>query len=318
MIERDEPLSRQMRKREWGSGAPVIALHPLGLESSAFGGFGRALARRGMRTIAVDLPGFGQTPAPNLPLTMSVLAQPVIELARRMRRRPAIVGISMGGRVALEAALQAPEQFRSVVAIAPYLPWLRHSALLRGAWILSPSAAERWFPLEKAWPLLKRIADFSMQSPRLRDDEVAQAGARLVYNLSCPATRASFVSAAREMALDPAFGPHGFWTRLPDLGVPAAFVWGGRDRRVGTGFTAPVARSLPEAPQLHLACVAHALNGPHHRCLAETVGALLDEKDAFPKREHEEAAGEPVEIDCLVESEPLADTEVTPAVVEAG
>ncbi len=314
MIERDEPSGIQLHKREWGSGAPVIALHPLGLESSAFAGFGRALAYRGMRTVAVDLPGFGATPAPNRRLTMSVLAQPVIELARRMHRRPAIVGISMGGRVALEAALQAPDQFRSVVAIAPYLPWLRHRALLRAAWILSPPAAERWFPLEKAWPLLKRIADISMRSPQLRDDELAQAGARLIYNFSCPATRASFVSAAREMALDPAFGPDGFWSRLPDLSVPAAFVWGGRDRLVGTRSAAPVARSLPHVLQLHLACVAHALNGPHHRCLAEAVAALLDEKDAFPKREHEESAGEPVEVDCLVESERLVDEEVAAAV----
>ena len=316
MIERVEPSGMQMRKREWGSGAPVIALHPLGLESSAFGGFGRALARRGMRTIAVDLPGFGATPAPNAPLTMSVMAQPVIELARRMRRRPAIIGISMGGRVALEAALQAPDQFRSVVAIAPYLPWLRHRVLLRGARILSPSAMVRWFPLEKAWPLLKRIADISMRSPQLRDDEVAQAGARLVYNLSYPATRASFVSAAREMALDPAFGPDGFWSRLPDLSVPATFVWGGRDRLVGTRSAAPVARSLPDVLQLQLACVAHVLNGPHHRCLAETVGALLDVKDAFPK--HKQAAGGPLVVDCLLESESLADEEVTAAVGEAG
>ncbi len=76
-------------------------------------------------------------------------------------------------------------------------------------------------------------------------------------------------------------------------------------------------RAPLHVPQLHLACVAHALNGPHHRCLAETVGALLDEKDAFPKREHQEAAGEPVEVDCLVESEPLAHEKVAAAVGEA-
>ena len=32
--------------REWGRGAPVIALHPLGLDSSGFEGFGNVLARR--------------------------------------------------------------------------------------------------------------------------------------------------------------------------------------------------------------------------------------------------------------------------------
>ncbi|MEW6271121.1 MAG: hypothetical protein AB1689_17705 [Thermodesulfobacteriota bacterium] len=60
-------------RREWGDGQPVIAMHPLGLESSAFEGFGRVLARHGMRTIAVDLPGFGRTPMPAGRLTPAVL-----------------------------------------------------------------------------------------------------------------------------------------------------------------------------------------------------------------------------------------------------
>ena len=58
-----------LHRREWGTGQPVIAMHPLGLESSAFEGVGRALARRGLRTIAVDLPGFGRTPAPDTALS---------------------------------------------------------------------------------------------------------------------------------------------------------------------------------------------------------------------------------------------------------
>ena len=75
-----------MYKREWGEGEPVIALHPLGLESSGFAGFGKALARRGMRTIAVDLPGFGRTPAPDAPLSPAVLAAPVIAIDRTASR----------------------------------------------------------------------------------------------------------------------------------------------------------------------------------------------------------------------------------------
>ena len=71
-----------LHRREWGVGQPVIAMHPLGLDSSAFEGFGQLLARRGMRTIAVDLPGFGRSPVPDRPLTPAVLAESVIELAR--------------------------------------------------------------------------------------------------------------------------------------------------------------------------------------------------------------------------------------------
>lgn len=262
-----------LHRREWGSGQPVIAMHPLGLESSAFEGFGQALRRRGMRTIAIDLPGFGRTPAPDAPLTAAVLAAPVVALARSLDTPPVVLGISMGGRVALEAALEAPDAFRAVVAIAPYLPWRRFRFLLEAARLVSPALAD-WMPLEAVWPALRWLARGFETLPYLRDDELAQAGARLVYFLSCPATRAGFLSAAREMALDPAFGEHGFWTRLPRLAIPAAFVWGERDQLVSLRFSGSVARTCPQAAQVLLPCVGHWVNGPHHRCLAEAVAGL--------------------------------------------
>lgn len=262
--------------RTWGIGDPVIALHPLGPESSAFAGVGSVLARRGYRTIAVDLPGFGRTPASERPPTPAVLAEPVIALARVLSPPPVLVGLSMGGRVALEVALTAPEAVRAVIPIAPYLPWRRFRALLHGARLIDARLAGL-LPLEHAWPLLRSLATLLEALPYLRDDEVAQAGMRFVYYLACPATRATFFAAAREMALDPAFGPDGFWTRLAALPVRAAFVWGERDRLVTPRFASGVARTLPGAPQRVLPCAGHWWNGPHHVCLAELVADLVTE-----------------------------------------
>lgn len=260
--------------RRWGTGAPVIALHPLGLESSGFAGVGRALARRGLQTIAVDLPGFGRSPAPAVPLTPAVLAEPVIALARQLSEPPVVLGISLGGRVALEVALRAPEAVRGVIAIAPALPRRRHRAILAPVRLLDPRLAE-WLPLERAWPVLRWLAQSVERIPYLRDDEIAQAGARLVYYFACPATRLSFLSAAREMLLEPAYGPRGFWDRLPGLRVSALFVWGERDRLIATSWAHHVARAHPSASQMLLPCVAHWLNGPHHRCLAEAVAEAV-------------------------------------------
>jgi pimeloyl-ACP methyl ester carboxylesterase len=261
-------------RREWGDGQPVIAMHPLGLESSAFEGFGMVLARHGMRTIAVDLPGFGRTPMPAVRLTPAAMAEPVIALARSLERPPVLLGISMGGRVALEAALTAPDAFLGVISIAPYLPWLRYRLLMDRAWVIDPRIAD-WMPLEHAWPVLRWLARALETLPYLRDDEVAQAGARLVYYMSCPATRAGFIAAARELALDQPFGEHGLWTRLPGIAVPATFVWGKRDQLVSLRFSRVVARAAPRVPQLLLPCLGHWVNGPHHRCLAATVAGLV-------------------------------------------
>ena len=263
-----------LHRCEWGDGQPIIAMHPLGLDSSAFAGMGTVLARYGMRTIAVDLPGFGRTPSPTERPTPAVMAAPVIELARSLPVPPVVLGISLGGRVALEAALTAPRAFRGTIAIAPFLPWLRHRFLLERAAALDPRMAD-WMPFEYAWPLLRWLARALETLPWLREDEVAQAGARLVYYMSCPATRAAFIAAMREMALDPPYGERGLWTRLAQIDVPAAVVWGQRDQLVSLRFSRAVARTCPRVPQMLLPCLGHWVNGPHHRCLAGAVADLV-------------------------------------------
>jgi pimeloyl-ACP methyl ester carboxylesterase len=275
--------------REWGAGQPVVALAPLGLESSAFAGVGELLSRRGFRTIAVDLPGFGRTPLPDEPLTPAVLAAPVIALARTLDPPPILLGVSLGGRVALEVALTAPEACRAVIPVAPYLPWRRYRTWLDWAAWLDPRMAD-WLPLEAAWPALRWLAAFLERTPWVRDDALAQAGARLVYYLACPATRAAFISAARELALDPAFGAHGLWTRLGRLRVPSTFIWCERDQLVSLRFSGPATRTCPQAAQALLPCAGHWLNGPHHRCLAMAVAdiapRLLSGDEERPRTRH--------------------------------
>ena len=96
----------------WGEGPPVLALHGLGLESSSFTGLARGINELGLQMLAADLPGFGLTPAPETPLSPAVLAQPVLELAARLDSKPLVMGMSLGARVALEAALLEPDLFR--------------------------------------------------------------------------------------------------------------------------------------------------------------------------------------------------------------
>lgn len=266
--------SERLHYQEWGAGDPVIALHPLALESTAFTGLAALLAERGLRTLAVDLPGFGRSPAPEEPLTPARLAGPVIELARSLERPPLLVGMSLGARVALEAALLEPEAVRGVVAVVPFLPWRRwRAALLATRW-LDPRWAER-VPLEKLWPVLRLVAQRLEQRPDLEHDWLGRAAARVVYTLSCPATRWAFLSASREMALDPAFGPQGLWTRLPRLVLPASFVWAGRDALVPRSHHEPLRGVLPGAPQIEVPCAGHFLSGRHFPCMSHGIALAV-------------------------------------------
>lgn len=295
--------STTLHIQEWGEGEPLIALHPLALESTAFAGVAQVLARRGIRTLAADLPGFGVTPGLDAPLTPRRLAKPVIELARSLERPPLLLGFSMGGRVALEAALVDPGAFRAVVLVAPYLPWLRHRPALRLAGLLDPAWGER-LPLERIWPVLKRMTAAVESIEALEHDWLARASVRVVYYSSCSATRLSFLSAARELALDPAFGPDGLWTRLPQLKLPASFLWTGRDKLIPAGHAAEVSRLLPRAPWLEVPCSGHFVNFRHFRCMEHAMAMAVDSARelADGRRGPDEATG-PSLAPCLAATE---------------
>jgi len=304
--------------QEWGAGAPVIMLHPLALESTAFAGVARLLAAANVRTIAADLPGFGRSPAPDAPLTPANLAAPVIELARSLETPPVVLGMSLGGRVALEAVLGAPDVFRGAVLVAPFLPWRRFRFLFGAARCISPGLASA-VPLEWTWPLLRRISTSLDGRPGLEHDWLARASARVAYYLSCPATRAHFVSASREMALDPAFGPDGTWVRLERVAVPTAFVWGEQDALIPAAHATAVARLLPRAHHVKVACSGHFLNGRHHLCfetaMARAVLRTLAATDARMSKRARRARF--VAAPCLAgvtdSTRPAAASEAAPA-----
>jgi 3-oxoadipate enol-lactonase len=298
--------SIEIHHREWGTGPPVLALHGLGLESSSFTGLARGVADMGLRMLAADLPGFGQTPAPDAALTPAVLAGPVLELARRLEAKPLVMGMSLGARVALEAALLAPELFRGVVMLAAPLPKRERRWTLSGARLLSPELAMR-IPVDRAWPYLKRLADRLEHglAGGAEHDWFTRASKRTIYYISCPATRRAFVSAARELALDPAFGPRGVWTRLGQLSIPAAFVWGDQDRLIRMKDVPLVVELVPHAFQIHVPCAGHFDNGPHFRCLEQGAleGVSLVEAAARGSTRPAARSRAPRSIACRVGSE---------------
>lgn len=76
-----------------------------------------------MRTIAVDLPGSGDANSDPGPYTVERFATGLEELIEILGVAPAVVvGHSMGGKVALRLAVDAPHVVRALVLIAPVPP----------------------------------------------------------------------------------------------------------------------------------------------------------------------------------------------------
>ncbi len=112
---------------EWppAPGAPsaahsVLLLHGSPGDAGTFGRFGPALAERGFRVIAPDLPGFGASGEPSdysIRAHAAVVAQ-LLDQLELDQRAVHVVGFSMGGGVALEMVRQDPARVASLVLLS--------------------------------------------------------------------------------------------------------------------------------------------------------------------------------------------------------
>ncbi len=127
---------------ELGGGRPVALLHGLFGSAANFGTVQKRLAER-HRVIALDLRNHGASPhAPHM--SYPAMAEDVLETLRARNALPcSVVGHSMGGKVAMAAALEAPGAItRLMVAdIAPvrYPPAYRPYAAAMAAVPLHPA-----------------------------------------------------------------------------------------------------------------------------------------------------------------------------------
>jgi 4,5:9,10-diseco-3-hydroxy-5,9,17-trioxoandrosta-1(10),2-diene-4-oate hydrolase len=109
---------------EAGSGAPVVFIHGSGPGASGFSNFKHnypQFAAAGHRAIVVDLPGYGASSKPadvNYTLDFFVSALRA-QLAANGIGRATLLGNSLGGAIALQYALDYPDDVDSLIMMAP-------------------------------------------------------------------------------------------------------------------------------------------------------------------------------------------------------
>ena len=96
---------------------PVVLLHGMKFQASTWKELGTLdhLSNEGFQALAVDMPGFGKSPA------CSVEQDTILKtfLTNLGLKSVILVGPSMGGRIAMEFAIDHPDMVRGLVLVGP-------------------------------------------------------------------------------------------------------------------------------------------------------------------------------------------------------
>src|SRR3954469_1044684 len=228
-------------------GEPIVVRHGLGATKAEFLPTVPALAP-GFRTIAVDLPGFGDSGKP-FPAAYDapMFARWVDALLDALGLdRAHVLGHSMGGRVALEVGMRHAERVDRLVLMTPSMAWLSQPGWARSLKLVRPE-------LGILQPAPKGFVEGigKRMGPASASHFVAPALDEFLRSSPPPRGRVAFYAAARNIAMEK---PDEFWAGLEQLAPESLFIWGRRDGLVPIGFARHVKERLPAARPCELDC----------------------------------------------------------------
>jgi pimeloyl-ACP methyl ester carboxylesterase len=241
----DAPLAHL--RWDGGSQRSVVLLHGVGGGRESWGdtlsGTGSAIARAGYRVLALDLPGYGNSPSVD-PYDLREMARAVMATLATLGPEPvAMVGHSMGGMVAQELMVWAPQRMAALVLMGTSPAFGKPD----GAW-QREFLAQRLAPLDagKGMAALAPGLVAGMASPNAAHDAVARASL-----LMAGVPEATYRAALAAIA--------GFDRReaLADLRVPVLCLAGADDRNAPPAVMQQMAARIANAEYRCLPGVGH-------------------------------------------------------------
>jgi 4,5:9,10-diseco-3-hydroxy-5,9,17-trioxoandrosta-1(10),2-diene-4-oate hydrolase len=236
----------RLHYHEAGFGPPLVLLHGSGPGVSGWSNFAGnfpVFAQR-FRTVVFDLPGFGRSERPALDRAYPRLAaEALLLLLDKLGLAHAhVLGNAMGGYVALEFALAAPERVDRLVLIGPGGLSIN---------VLGPDPSEGARRLADFMMLPSRqamvdwvdtmVSDKSVVDDALIDERMASAAA--------PGAMESAMAIFSSLAEHPE--PVPMWARLKGIEAPTLVTWGRDDRMLPLESALLGFRQLPNA-ELHV------------------------------------------------------------------
>jgi pimeloyl-ACP methyl ester carboxylesterase len=252
------------------SAPPLVLLHGLAERRQIFDWLVPLLTPV-VRTVAIDLPGFGASPPlPGGVFDLGVVCERIeAAIAELGLERPAMLGHSLGGGVSVRYTAERPGAVRALALIAP--AGLIATGAVRTSWRHPRLHALGRIALRAAIPVISA-------SRRLRERAFARVVGDL-RTLDAALARELLMGAAQGRAT-PAAGIEivyaGLRDRLPALTLPALVVWGERDRIVSPRYAEELRDALPDGRALLLPEAGHVPMCEHPGEVAAAVLGLID------------------------------------------
>ena len=233
--------SLRVHHRYGGHGSPVVFIHGLG--SSGYMEWRQNLESVALRhrVLAPDLPGYGRTDKPRARYTVPYFARFMRRyMAERNLRSAALVGASLGGRIALEVALEEPKLVRKLVLVNTLglgRPQVGAAQFAYGL-VTIPRVGEavmnlardalRWAPPNMIRRVAGRYAGVSTDLEKTMDDAYLK-DLRDMYGAD--GFHDAYLSTVRSLISPRALfgGHHDVTRRLNELKIPVQLIWGAND-----------------------------------------------------------------------------------------
>jgi pimeloyl-ACP methyl ester carboxylesterase len=248
---------------EQGPGVPTLLIMGLGYPSDLWHRTRPMLAAR-YRTIALDNRGVGRSDASLGPYSIALMAEDARAVLDAAGVQSAhIVGVSMGGMVAQEFALQYPQRVRSLIL----------GCTQAGGLHAVPAAPDVLMAL--------------MSQPNLAPDNAAEVFIPILYDAATPRERieedmailrkwppspATFAAQLQAIVAWEAY------QRLPGIAAPTLIIHGASDRLIPPRNGELIAARIPQAKLVTIPHAGHMLatDQPEatHRALAEFLAQV--------------------------------------------
>jgi pimeloyl-ACP methyl ester carboxylesterase len=152
-----------------GSGSPVVLIHEGIADSRMWEPQWRPYSER-FRVVRLDLRGFGQSPPA---VGTFSLSGDVVQLLDELDLGPAtLVGVSLGGAVAMETTIARPDLVSRLVVVAPGLRGFEMSDETKAGWDEEEAALERGDVDEAVEVNMRMWVDGPSRSPDEVDPDV--------------------------------------------------------------------------------------------------------------------------------------------------